>query len=108
MTIPGIVLVSVLVVLAVGSWAILATATRPVGVTAVDTFARRQRLWLLDIVHDPHVLNYLATTRRWRVAGLVVAFVFAFGQELRGGRISIGLGSAFLGWFAGALRGPAS
>lgn len=103
MWVPGVLAVSVLVVLAAGSWAIIATASRPVGVTAVDTFAMRQRLHLPGIVHNPHVLNYLTTTRRWRVSGLVVAFVFGFGNDIRGGRISIDLGAAFLGWFAGAL-----
>jgi hypothetical protein len=94
---------SVLIVLAVGSWAIVAAATRPVGVGAIDTFTDRQRLHLPDIVHDICVRQYLSTTRRWRAGGLVVAFVFAFGMGIRAGRISIDLGAAFLGWFAGAL-----
>jgi hypothetical protein len=94
---------SVLIVLAAGSWAIVAAATRPVGIGAIVTFADRQRLHPPDIVHNTYVLQYLSTTRRWRVGGLVVAFVFAFGTGIRAGRIGIDLGAAFLGWFAGAL-----
>jgi hypothetical protein len=102
MPIPGILAIGALVVLAAGSWAVVAGA-RPVGAAAFDTFAQRQRLHLPEIVHDPLVRAYLATRRRWRIGGLVTAFVFAFGASLRGGRIGIDLGAAFLGWFAGAI-----
>ena len=93
----------VVLVLAAASWAVVAAATHPVGFARVEAFASRQGLDVSTVRGSADVLRYLAVTRRWRVGGLAVAEVFAFGGGVRAGRINIDLGAAFLGWFAGAL-----
>lgn len=100
---------------------LLASARAPVSRARVARFARRQQL---DITpgNGNEVIAYLATTRRWRVAGLLTAYglglawlVWQVWQGGDGGTLS--LLQLLAGWFIGAVvaearlarppRGPA-
>lgn len=69
----------------------------------VERFARRQ--WLVITPDNADlVIEYLATTRRWRATGLLAAVVaVAEYSALRGGVLRLDFAAAFVGWFAGAL-----
>jgi hypothetical protein len=74
----------------------------PVSRRAVERFARRQRLQITADNGD-QIIRYLATTRRWRSAGVAAAWVLAIATTVfypLGTRGNLGL---FAGWLAGAL-----
>jgi hypothetical protein len=78
-------------------------ASGPVSRQRVERFARRQRL-TVTAANGDQIIRYLATTRRWRAAGIVVGYGFAALVSLA----VDGIGNAtfsvlFAGWFAGAL-----
>jgi CDP-diglyceride synthetase len=71
----------------------------------LERFAVRQRL-VVTADNGNQVIRYLATTRRWRVAGFVAGLVASGVFFPRpSGNISVGaeLIVIFVGWFAGAL-----
>lgn len=71
----------------------------------VERFAVRQGL-VVTVDNGNQVIRYLATTRRWRVAGFVAGLV-ASGIFFRQPSENISVGAEliviFVGWFAGAL-----
>jgi hypothetical protein len=79
-------------------------ASGPVSRARLERFARRQRLEV-TVDNGDQVFRYLATTRRWRVAGLasgmVGTSVFAATHPEGGGPRSVL--TLFVGWFLGAL-----
>lgn len=87
------------------SWIAVAAATWPVGSARFSRFVERQRLplWVPDVIECAPVRRYLATTRRWRVAGLAVAVCFSITAGLRLGRLGVDLSAMFMGWFIGAV-----
>src|SRR3954451_14965315 len=79
------------------------TASGPVSRARVERFARRQFLVVTAANGDP-IIRYLATTRRWRVAGIVSGYLLAATVSLTVGGIgSSAVIALFAGWFAGAL-----
>src|SRR5690606_21615038 len=76
-------------------------AAGPVARGRVERFARRQHLTVTPD-NGEHVIRYLATVRRWRVAGLLggigVSILRYLPDELRFDAVTI-----FAGWFVGAL-----
>jgi hypothetical protein len=90
---PGMVLAVVL----------LAFVLRDVTRARLERFARRQALDV-TVTNGPVVIDYLATTRRWRVAGFVGGLLIEFGATFtHQARPSIGGVGALVGWFVGAL-----
>jgi hypothetical protein len=74
----------------------------PVSRRAVERFARRQRLQI-PADNGDQIIRYLATTRRWRSAGVAAAWVLAIATTSfypLGTQGNLGL---FAGWLAGAL-----
>lgn len=77
-------------------------ASGPVSRRAVERFARRQRLHI-TAGNGEQIIRYLATTRRWRSAGVAAGWVLAIATTMfypLGTRGNLGL---FAGWLAGAL-----
>ncbi|MGH2874787.1 MAG: hypothetical protein ACRDLV_00905 [Solirubrobacteraceae bacterium] len=74
----------------------------PVGRGRVERFARRQAL---DVTADNGnlVIRYLATTRRWRAGGLLLAAIGVVVGSVVLGRFSVNLFALFGGWFVGAV-----
>ena len=75
-------------------------------------FARRQRLEITP-TNGEQVIRYLAHTRRWRAAGVIVGVVASVAAGLPDGRVNVNFIALFAGWFIGALaaevrmaRGP--
>jgi hypothetical protein len=92
-------------------WAIVAmilvslTATMansPVTRVRLERFARRQ---CLDVsaANGDQIIRYLATTRRWRTAGLGLGFLATVVWSLPQPATSINSVALFAGWFLGAL-----
>lgn len=83
-------------------WLAYLMAAGPVPRHRVFLFAQRQ-----DLVITPDngalVIRYLATTRRWRTAGLTTGIAAAAGWALRDGEVRFDALSAFAGWFVGAV-----
>lgn len=81
---------------------VVARLNDPVERTRVERFARRQSLDITS-ANGNLVIRYLATTRRWRAGGLILAaVVFSVGSILAG-RLSVSTTELFAGWFAGAV-----
>lgn len=82
------------------------SARAPVSRARVERFARRQRLRITPD-NGNQVIAYLATTRRWRVAGLLTAYGLALGWGVQAAfhddEGSIGLLQLLSGWFIGAI-----
>jgi hypothetical protein len=95
--IPAIALVVLLVVGGV----LVAVAGEPVSRTRVDRFARRERL-VITPGNGNHVIRYLATTRRWRIAGLGAGIAASVLHYLPN-EVRLDASIIFAGWFAGAL-----
>ncbi len=81
---------------------IAAYAGGPVSRERVERFARRQRL-VITQDNGNQVIRYLATTRRWRVAGFVAGFVLSTMTTPEGEILRIDFVTLFVGWFLGAL-----
>ena len=80
---------------------ILSNIHGPVSRSRLERFARRQRL---DITVDngAQVIGYLATTRRWRAAGLAAGFGVSVLRSLPAA-VNADFVLLFAGWFLGAL-----
>jgi hypothetical protein len=74
----------------------------PVSRYRVERFAARQDL-VITAGNGNLVINYLRTTRRWRVIGLSTGVLVAAAWSLRDSRITVNALAAFAGWFVGAL-----
>jgi hypothetical protein len=74
----------------------------PVSRARLERFARRQRL---EITEDNgnQVIRYLATTRRWRVAGVTGGFIVSMLTAPAGTIVVVQSFPLFVGWFVGAL-----
>lgn len=69
----------------------------------VERFARRQSL-PITVDNGPVVIDYLATTRRWRGTGLLLVILTSglyTGQQGQGAHV--GFAAVFAGWFVGAV-----
>lgn len=77
-------------------------ALEPVTRQRVERFADRQRLPITSD-NGSLVIAYLATTRRWRVAGLLVGLIGSSLYAIVGGTLSIHFFWLFAGWFVGAV-----
>ena len=100
----GLLLVAAVIVLPV---LLITSASAPVSRARVERFARRQQLPITS-GNGNQVIAYLATTRRWRVAGLLVAIAVGITwgayQVTRGsGEGTITLLQLLAGWFVGAV-----
>lgn len=89
-------------------WLVQVSATGPVPRHRLLAFAVRQELTITPDNGDL-VIRYLATTRRWRTAGLMTGVACAALWALRDGEVRFDALSAFAGWFVGvaALAVPA-
>jgi hypothetical protein len=68
----------------------------------LERFARRQRLDV-SAANGDQIIRYLATTRRWRTAGLGLGFLATVAWSLPQPAESINSIALFAGWFLGAL-----
>ncbi len=77
-------------------------ADRPVSRHRVQRFASRHDI---EVTADNgrQIIAYLATTRRWRAAGLVGGLTAYALIDLRHNRISVNIAYLVAGWFLGAL-----
>jgi hypothetical protein len=91
-----------LIPVAVVGVALIAFSLRPVSRARLERFARRQVL-PITIANGPVVIDYLATTRRWRVCGFVAGLLVSFGVGFTQRSSSSGGAAALVGWFLGAL-----
>lgn len=78
------------------------SAQAPVERSRVERFALRQRL-VVTPRNGGQVIRYLATTRRWRAAGLAVAYVAALAEAAMSGKLELTLFRTVCGWFVGAV-----
>ena len=101
MAIAGIVVLGFIVLLA-AFVATLVPWRRGVAITAVNRFARRQRLHV-TVQNGGHVIRALAVTFRWRRVGIVLGFLASVAASIPNGRLTISFVALFLGWFAGAV-----
>lgn len=74
----------------------------PVARVRLATFARRHDL-VITPANGEQVIHYLATTRRWRAAGLTAGFIASVAWALPQQRVHVNFLALFAGWFAGAL-----
>lgn len=81
---------------------LVAFAASPVSRRRVERFAQRQRL-TITTANGAQVIGYLATTRRWRVAGLAVGIVVSNLTPPAWPSTSFNLVVIVTGWFVGAL-----
>jgi hypothetical protein len=77
-------------------------ASGPVSRVRLERFARRQQL-TVTATNGNQVLAYLATTRRWRAAGMVVSFAVSVALSLLDNAVTANFLTLFIGWFVGAL-----
>lgn len=82
---------------------LLSTPFHPVSRRRVERFARRQSLRITE-GNGGLVIGYLATTRRWRAAGLIASVatvaVYSWWQDRA---VQLSFLSIFAGWFVGAV-----
>lgn len=76
--------------------------TLPVTRARVERFARRQRL-VITPDNGARVMEYLATTRRWRASGLVLGALGGLLWSLPDGKLTLSFTALFGGWFVGAV-----
>jgi hypothetical protein len=96
----GLAIVAVLLVVFVATLP-FRDVTRP----RLERFARRQALPVTD-GNGLLVLRYLATTRRWRASGLLVALMVAVAYDATLSKeyaVHVSGGEVFAGWFIGAV-----
>lgn len=91
---------AVVVLIGVGLTATMANS--PVSRVRLERFARRQCLDVSAASGD-QIIRYLATTRRWRTAGLGLGFLASVAWSLPQPTASIDSITLFAGWFLGAL-----
>jgi len=102
--VPGLLLEGflLLVVLTVPLGVIVTIARGPVSRRDVDRFASRHDLTITP-ANGGQVIGYLATTRRWRAAGLGVGYAITVAPALWRTSLTVNFLALFAGWFAGAL-----
>ena len=83
-------------------WLVDFIEVAPVSRDRLERFARRHDLEV-TANNGAQVIRYLATTRRWRSAGLAVSLVLAVGWGVVGGTYRLDFLTLFAGWFVGAL-----
>jgi hypothetical protein len=81
---------------------LIAFCLRPVSRARLERFARRQQLEI-TVSNGAAVIDYLATTRRWRVGGFVAGLLISFGIGFTQRSSYNGGAGALVGWFVGAL-----
>lgn len=81
---------------------LLLMALAPVRRPRLERFARRQGLTITPD-NGNAAIRYLATTRRWRVAGLTVGLVASQTYSISRGDLRINSFWLFAGWFVGAV-----
>jgi hypothetical protein len=89
-------------VVAISSWILVVVVSEPVSFERLDRFARRQRLWITP-ANAAIVMRYLATTHRWRAAGVATALCYTVAAGLHHHRYVLSLNGIFAGWFIGAI-----
>lgn len=101
----GIFVIPVLLAVALLVWA----AVAPVSRARLERFARRQQL-VITPANGNRVITYLATTRRWRSAGVLAALALAvawigYSATVRSGEFTAEINVLHLvaGWFVGAV-----
>jgi hypothetical protein len=94
-------LLTVALVALAGAIVIAETVSGPVERVRVERFARRQRLTVTP-ENGNQIIRYLATTRRWRAAGLTAGLVLSIGLHVPT-LLRFDFVTLFAGWFAGAL-----
>jgi hypothetical protein len=95
---------AILALLLTTVWLVVAEAVgnAPVARARLATFARRHDL-TVTATNGTLVIRYLATTRRWRAAGLTAGFLASVAWALPQQRIHVNFLGLFAGWFLGAL-----
>jgi hypothetical protein len=83
-------------------WYVLVIEVAPVSRDRLERFARRHDL-AVTATNGDQVIRYLATTRRWRSAGLAVSLLVAVGWGVVDGTYRLDFLTLFSGWFVGAL-----
>jgi hypothetical protein len=91
-----------LAVLSAPLWVITAVARGPVSRLRVERFASRHDL-IITPANGGHVIRYLATTRRWRAAGLGIGYAISVGPSLWRPELTVNFVALLASWFAGAL-----
>jgi hypothetical protein len=79
----------------------VAAGSGPVDRSRVERFTERQRLTITPS-NGTAVIRYLATTRRWRAAGMAGGFLISLAWTLPD-RLGVDFLGLFAGWFVGAL-----
>ncbi|MDQ1715309.1 MAG: hypothetical protein QOC60_1254, partial [Frankiaceae bacterium] len=79
----------------------ISSSIGPVSRERVAKFARRQTLFITPD-NGNMVIAYLATTRRWRAAGLAMGVVVSIAWSFGNG-FSVNMVQLIAGWFAGAV-----
>lgn len=98
----GIVVLLAFVVILGALFLVVTPWRKRVAISAVNRFARRQRL-PITTANGGHVLRAMAVSFRWRRVGLVVGFGMSIAVSIPQGRLTIWFLALFLGWFAGAV-----
>jgi len=101
MAITGLAVVLLIAALTV---VIRAVARARYGVSRqrVETFARRQGLQV-TVSNGPLIIDYLAVTRRWRTAGVLIAVLVAVVWSAAGHQLSLEFVNVLAAWFLGAV-----
>jgi hypothetical protein len=81
---------------------LVAAALRLVTRARLERFARRQELEI-TVANGPVVIDYLATTRLWRVGGFLFGLAVSLGVGFTQRSTETGGATALVGWFVGAL-----
>jgi hypothetical protein len=102
--IEQVLMMSVVAGVVIVGWLLVAgsIADGPVAAGRVATFAQRHAL-IVTPTNGNQLIRYLATTRRWRVAGLSAGFIASVAWALPQQRVYVNFLALFAGWFAGAL-----
>jgi len=101
MATPALICFTLFVALVVAL--VLLALRGPVSQQRVERFARRQRL-TITATNREQVVRYLATTRRWRVLGLLAGVAASQIPPVPPGSIThLDAVTIFAGWFLGAL-----
>jgi hypothetical protein len=101
MSLGGFAFIPVFLCIVIGIAA--GVAAGPVARKRLERFAWRQRLEVTATNGD-QIIRYLATTRRWRVAGFTAGYVLSIAAVVVVNDIgNLGFVVLFAGWFTGAL-----
>lgn len=84
----------------------ISSAQGPMLRSRVDKFAHRHDL-TVTAANGSAVIRYLATTRRWRAAGVAGGYLVPLAATLPASGVRLDAQSLLAGWFAGALAAEA-